>query len=73
MSRFLENYVRGPIESLLAEADQNLPDFCLSLADHTITFQIGDESLVIARTPDEPSDETDESPDDASDQLPGVG
>lgn len=72
MARFLENYVRGPIDSLLAEASQTLPDICLSLADHTISISLGNEKLVISRTPDEASDVTDELPDDADDQLPGV-
>lgn len=72
MSRFLENYVRGPIDSLLAEADQTLPDLCMSLADHTITISLGAEKLVIPRTPDAPSDEVDELPEDVEDQLPGV-
>lgn len=73
MSRFLENYVRGPIESLLAEANHALPDLCMSLADHTITISLGDDKLVIARTPEGVSDdEHDEAPEDADDQLPGV-
>lgn len=72
MSRFLENYVRGPIESLLVEANQDLPDLCLSLDDRAITISVGDEQLVIARTPDAPSDEVDEFPEDADEQLPGV-
>ncbi|MEM1166558.1 MAG: restriction endonuclease [Planctomycetota bacterium] len=72
MSRFLENYVRGPIESLLAEANQTLPDLYMSLADHTITVSLGNEKLVIPRTPDTSIYEADELPDDADDQLPGV-
>jgi len=72
MSHFLDNYVRGPIESLLAEANHSLPDLCMSLADHTITISLGDEKLVIPRTPGESSDETGNLPDDADDELPGV-
>jgi hypothetical protein len=72
MALFLENYVRGPLNSLLAEADQILPDLHLSLADHTITLSLGREKLVIPRTPDAPSDEVDELPEDVEDQLPGV-
>lgn len=73
MSRFLEKYVRGPIESLLLEADQKLPDLHIGLTDNTISITMGDESLVIHRTPDEPVDEQhDEAPQDADNQLPGV-
>ncbi len=73
MSRFLENYVRVPIESLLHEADPRLPDLCFSMADHTINIQIGDERLIIERTPGETEDGSDELPDDVEDQLPGLG
>lgn len=72
MSQFLNNYVRGPISSLLAEADQVLPDLRVSFADNTITLSLGYESLTIHRTPDAPSDEADALPEDVDDQLPGV-
>lgn len=44
----------------------------MSLTDHTITISLGDEKLVIARTPEQPSDENADMPEDADEHLPGM-
>lgn len=47
MSRFLRNYVRGPINSLLCEAPQKLPSLHLSDSDGEIMITIGNERLIL--------------------------
>lgn len=72
MARFLENYVRGPIEALLSEASDALPDLTLAMRDGTITLSVGGERLVIQREAGGDESEPDELPEDASDEGPGV-
>jgi hypothetical protein len=72
MAKFLDNYVRGPLQSLLKEAPERLPDLLLHLADDNIEITIGGrEKLTIQRSPrsDLASGE-DELPDDAGDHIP---
>jgi len=71
MARFLETYVRAPIEALLAEASDALPELSLAMKDGTIVVSVGGERLVIQRQPSGVEDEADEMPDDAADALPG--
>jgi hypothetical protein len=72
MARFLETYIRGPIEALLAEASDVLPELSLAMRDGTIVVSVGTEKLVIQRQPGGLAEDGDEVPDDAGDVLPGV-
>lgn len=54
MSKFLEKYVRTPLQSLIDEAPEEsaLPEFSLSLSGDELNISIGDEKLSIKRDPD---------------------
>jgi hypothetical protein len=55
MARFLERYVREPIQRVLEGAPsdaEELPDLHLSMGRETFTATIGTDVLVIARTPE---------------------
>ncbi|MGH7135598.1 MAG: hypothetical protein ACREHD_07650, partial [Pirellulales bacterium] len=51
MALFLEKYVREPIQSLLAEVPQRLPDFHARMDADGITLAIGGESIRVDRKP----------------------
>lgn len=72
MARFLEKYVRDPIQALLREVSDQLPDFVATVRNGNITLAIGGEPLVIARSPHEASPDRDTLPDDVPDELPGL-
>lgn len=72
MTLFLEKYIRGPIDRLIAEAPQELPKFVATMSDDQISLSIGDETLSIARhqgTIEE--NQHDEAPEDSGDDIPG--
>lgn len=72
MSLFLENYVRGPIESLIREAPQTLPQLIATTSDDRIDIAIGGETLRIFRREAGVDDShDDEVPDDIGDNIPG--
>ncbi len=71
MAHFLETYVRGPIEALLEEASDALPELSLAMKDGTIIVSVGGEQLVIQRQPGGLAQDGDEMPEDAGDVLPG--
>ncbi|MCA9048764.1 MAG: hypothetical protein KDA89_08550 [Planctomycetaceae bacterium] len=71
MSRFLDTYVRGPIDRLIQEAPVALPSFSASVDGETIRISIGDESLKIDRVADNMADVDEALPDDIADNLPG--
>lgn len=73
MSVFLEKYVRGPLQTMLAEADADLLDLRAITRAGMIEIHIGGETLRIERTTGV-SDETDadEMPEDADDIVPGA-
>lgn len=71
MALFLSKYVREPIQSLLAEVPEQLPEFVARMDAESITLSIGGESLVIRRAPEPGEDVRQELPDDAADQIPG--
>lgn len=52
MSQFLERYVRYPLDALLSHAPAQMPDLLLVHDGATVTYRVGDESLVINRTED---------------------
>lgn len=70
MSKFIEKYVRAPLQLLLEEAPEKLPSFLATVEDDHIRIVIGDEALNIERQPiPELSEPTDELPEDADDEL----
>jgi len=72
MSLFLEKYIRGPLDKLIAEAPQKLQKFVATMSDDTITITIGDESLRIVRQETMLEDNhRDEAPDDVGDNTLG--
>jgi len=72
MSKFLDRYVRFPLQELLKEAGKSLRPFSARMADDTIFLTIGSEELVIEREPSTvDSVDGDEIPEDAEEQIPG--
>jgi hypothetical protein len=71
MGLFLEKYVRNPIQALLNEVPDNLPEFVAKMDKNGITFSVAGESMLIGRTLGATDDEVQELPDDACDQMPG--
>jgi len=74
MARFLQKYVRQPIQALLAEVPRELPRVGIHMANNQVHFTVGDEALTIGRTGEEPlpGDEALQIPADVDEQLPGV-
>ncbi|MBI4100575.1 hypothetical protein HY439_02435 [Candidatus Microgenomates bacterium] len=73
MSRFLEKYVREPIEALLKEvpeATQELPALTLVMNPSQLVINIEGETLIINRSP-EPADYAEESalPEDINEET----
>jgi hypothetical protein len=71
MALFLENYVRYPLQSLLAEASDILPDFSAIMRDGNILLSIGDESLSIVRSSQTILADSPMHAEDVGDQIPG--
>jgi len=72
MALFLEKYVRGPIDRLIAEAPQKLPKFVAEMSDNNINISIGDESFCIFRHDGAYGEsQRDEAPEDIGDDIPG--
>ena len=73
MARFLNKYVRLPIQELLAATPNCLPKFTATMSQDAINISIDKESIAIARTPVPADDQNrDDMPEDATDQLPGT-
>jgi len=71
MSRFLDKYVRGPINNLIDEATDQLPEMEARMEDGNIAIRVGDELLRISRR-EQPSEEDEQAiPDDVTDEIPG--
>jgi len=49
MSKFIELYVRKPIEQLVERGEENLPSFKLIDTGDSVNFEIGDENMIISR------------------------
>lgn len=65
MARFLDIYVHGPIQSLIEEAPDQLPDLTLKMANNQIIMEVGEEYLVIERNKsEETSSDTEQLPED---------
>jgi hypothetical protein len=74
MARFLESYVRSPIDRLLTEAPDPLPELIARMQDGGIALVIAGETLWISRRqgqPEQPDDDRDETPEDAMESGPG--
>jgi hypothetical protein len=72
MARFLELYVHMPIQSLLKEAPEQLPEILFKMDEENLTITIGKEMLKIQRaavTID--TSEQEELPDDVDEHIPG--
>ncbi len=72
MSRFLERYVRTPIQDLLEKAGEGLPDLTAKWTKDTIDLVVGEDVLHINRHPeDDHGSNEDAMPADADDKIPG--
>jgi hypothetical protein len=72
MSRFIDKYVRAPLQDVLSKALDRLPDFSARCGDSSIEITVGGEQLFIDRTVSDSSlSEMPEMPDDADDEIPG--
>src|SRR5262245_33694137 len=71
MARFLEIYVHSPLQELLKEAAQELPDLTLRMSNDRIIMEIGEEYLTIQRsTTEEVTAENDKLPEDVDEEGP---
>ncbi len=73
MAQFIERYVRGPIQTLLAEGEKPLLELRAHFNEDSVEIGLGAEYLQILRGIPEPTDETEDlMPSDAADEIPGV-
>ena len=71
MARFLEIYVHSPLQELLKEAPQELPDLTLRMSNDRIIMEIGEEYLTIQRNKtEEVTAENDKLPEDVDEEGP---
>ena len=71
MARFLEIYVHQPLQELLKEASQELPNLTLRMEHDRIVMEIGNEYLTIERSKNqEVVVEYDEIPEDIDEDAP---
>jgi len=71
MSRFLDKYVRTPIQDLLVNVRDQLPDFAARHVEDSIEILIGGECFRIERSSSPEQTESDPMPPDAADAIPG--
>lgn len=73
MSKFLELYVRKPIQDLLDKTEEKLPNLLAKCAEDSLDIKIGDDLLHIPRLAvgAVPVEEEDTMPPDAGDDIPG--
>lgn len=69
MAIYLEKYVRTPIQSLLKEAPDVLPDLTAKWSKASIDIGVAGETLKIERHPAPAEDNGDPMPEDADDQI----
>ncbi len=71
MARFLELYVHIPLQELLQEVPQELPDLTLRMSSDRITMEIGQEHVTIQRGhTKETTAENDKLPEDVDQESP---
>ncbi len=70
MSRFLDKYVRAPIQGLLTQVGDQLPELTARHGNSFIDISVGGELLHIERN-NEPEDEAEsgEMPEDAANDI----
>jgi hypothetical protein len=66
MARFLEKYVRRPVQELLDAAPETLPEIVFRMLDDRITITVAGELLEIERQPGEVEVEEDEAEENES-------
>ena len=72
MSRFLHEYVRGPINQLIDATPDVLPEMVTRMDADSISIIIGSEIIRIVRKGEGPETEgSEELPDDVADDIPG--
>ncbi len=72
MARFIERYVRNPIDHLLKDSSERLPELIARMEVGRMTLSVAGEILEINRHDEEPSDdEGDQLPSDFDEGLPG--
>jgi len=71
MGRFLQLYVHSPLEALLAEVPEQLPELRLTMTGTAFTASIAEESFTVYRSPAPPSPEKEKLPDDVDEEIPG--
>jgi len=72
MATFIQKYVHEPVQSLLKEAPEALPDIHLVMKDGKLTIDISGETLVVQRDPVAELDSgVDPLPSDVDDHIPG--
>jgi hypothetical protein len=72
MSKFIERYVRGPIQTLLAQGEKPLLELRAVFEQNAVDIALGNEHLHILRsTPAATDDAEDPMPSDADDAMPG--
>lgn len=73
MAQFLEKYVRGPLDQLLRNPPDELPELRARARGTTIQLALGSEKLTIARRPTAELEESssDQMPDDTIDEMAG--
>lgn len=71
MAKFIDTYVRDPINDLLSAVPDVLPQMTLDMADSAFSVSVGDQLFRIDRGTSDTSDETSEIPSDVDDILPG--
>lgn len=74
MAKFLERYMRNPLDDLLSNAPAELPELRLAMESDRVVFRLGDVEYVVPRDPrpDFGDDEPRAIPEDAPDFLPGL-
>ncbi|MEK7474320.1 MAG: restriction endonuclease [Candidatus Coatesbacteria bacterium] len=73
MARFLDIYVRGPIQALLKEVPGDvLPELRLKMNKHRLVVAVGGESMQVKRASRRSVDTEDPMPVDVGDESPGV-
>ena len=72
MSKFLDKYVRAPINDVINQAPDPLPDMLVTMQAGHIAIKIGRETLHVNRSAvPEPDGDGDDLPEDAGDEVPG--
>lgn len=72
MALFLDNYVRAPMEWVLRECPESLPNLTLAMSEERFTIGIGTETYSFPRAEIEELDSETPLPEDIDDETPGL-